>query len=182
MGVPSKALAELDGRAMIDHVVDRFAPQVDELWLSVASSPGPIGHLDYRQLIDPEPRHCGPLAGLVQGLIALPDNGWLMLVPCDAPLLPMDLVERLLDAPGDEHLAVVAQEGAQRHPTFSAWRKAALPDVARALSASKGLWQTLASLPHAVANWPLIQPSPFYNVNEPGDLQRVEAWLATPGQ
>jgi len=63
----------------------------------------------------------------------------LLLVPCDAPLLPLNLVERLLAIAGTEHLASVAREGTQLHPTFSAWRKAALPDVARALASNKGL-------------------------------------------
>lgn len=180
MELPNKALAPLAGRPMIDHVIERFEPQVDELWLSIATSPGALDHLDYRQLVDPEPRHCGPLAGLVQGLIDLPDDGWLILVPCDAPLLPLDLVECLLEVAGSDHLAAVAREGTQLHPTFSAWRKAALPDVAQALASNKGLWQALESLPHAVAEWPLGQPSPFYNVNEPGDLQRAESWLEAP--
>lgn len=165
---------------MIDHVVKRFEPQVEELWLSVATRPGPIGHLNYRQLLDPEPSHCGPLAGLVQGLIELPEDGVLFLVPCDAPLLPMDLTDHLRAAMNEDHFAAVAREGEQLHPTFSAWRKSALPEVARALASSKGLWQTLESLPHAVAQWPLTRPSPFYNVNEPGDLQRAEAWLTSP--
>ncbi len=177
MGGATKALAPLGGKTMIDHVIARFEPQVDELWLSVAADPGPIAHLDHRQLVDPEPRHCGPLAGLVQGLIDLPDDGWLLLAPCDAPLLPGDLVERLLDAAGPQHLVAVAREGSQLHPTFSAWRKAALPDVARGLAGSKGLWPTLHKLPHAIAEWPLAEPSPFYNVNEPGDLQRAARWL-----
>lgn len=176
MGGATKALAPLGGKTMIDHVIERFEPQVDKLWLSVAAVPGPIAHLDHRQLVDPEPRHCGPLAGLVQGLIDLPDDGWLLLVPCDAPLLPGDLVERLLNAAGPEHLVAVAREGAQLHPTFSAWRKTALPDVARALAGSKGLWQTLQGMPHAIAEWPLTEPSPFFNVNEPGDLQLAEHW------
>jgi len=180
MGGRSKALAPLGERPMIDHVIEHFEPQVDDLWLSVATSPGPIAHLGFRQLLDPEPSHCGPLAGLVQGLIELPEDGILCLAPCDAPLLPMDLAERLLAAMNEDHLAAVAREGEQLHPTFSAWRKRALPEVAKALASSKGLWQTLKRLPHAVAQWPLTRASPFYNVNVPGDLQRVEAWLKSP--
>lgn len=181
MGIPNKALAPLRGRPMIDHVIARFEPQVDELWISVATSPGALNHLEYRQLLDPEPSHCGPLAGLVQGLVDLPDDSWLILVPCDAPLLPRDLVDRLLAVAGGGDCVTVAREGTQLHPTFSAWRKTALPHVARALAGSKGLWQALESLPHAVAEWPPGEPSAFYNVNEPVDLQRAETWLKTPG-
>lgn len=182
MGGQSKALATLAGRPMIDHVIAALTPQLDELWLSVAATPGPLPHLPQRQLVDPEPRHCGPLAGLVQGLKDLPDDGWLVLAPCDAPFLPDDLVRGLLGAADSGDLVVVAREGEQLHPTFSAWRKAALPRVSDSLGASKGLWQTIDSLPHAIADWPLpdqspFRPSPFFNVNEPGDLARAENWL-----
>lgn len=177
MGGESKALMPLGGQRMIDHVIDRLEPQVDEIWLSISASSPPLADLNFRQLADPEPGHCGPLAGLVQGLVDLPDKSLLLLVPCDAPFLPVDLLERLITAIGEEHLAAVASEGEQLHPTFSIWRKDALAQVAKALAGNKGLWQALESLPHAVAQWPPEVPTPFFNVNEPGDLQRAALWL-----
>ncbi|MDW8337201.1 MAG: molybdenum cofactor guanylyltransferase MobA [Tepidimonas sp.] len=41
--------------------------------------------------------HAGPLAGMLTGLLHA-DTPWLLVVPCDSPLLPLDLADRLAQA------------------------------------------------------------------------------------
>src|SRR5256885_64715 len=46
---------------------------------------------------DAEPDYPGPLAGFLSGLMHC-RTPWLVCVPCDTPLFPLDLVERLVQA------------------------------------------------------------------------------------
>lgn len=82
-----KALALLDDVALIDRVMQALAPQVDALVVvgragGIADRPG--GGL-------------GPLGGLNAALHHAQRGGhdWVVTVPCDAPHLPRDLVDRL---------------------------------------------------------------------------------------
>ncbi|MES2337535.1 MAG: molybdenum cofactor guanylyltransferase [Pseudomonadota bacterium] len=82
-----KAMAMLDGRALIDRVIAAIAPQVDAVIVcgragALADRPG--GNL-------------GPLAGINAALHHARATGFdaVVSVPCDSPFLPGDLVARI---------------------------------------------------------------------------------------
>jgi molybdopterin-guanine dinucleotide biosynthesis protein A len=95
MGGVAKGLVPLHGRPLLAHVVERLAPQVATLALN-ANRPDYAG-CGLPLIADLVPGFAGPLAGLHAGLsqCATP---WLVTAPCDAPLLPHDLVARLAQA------------------------------------------------------------------------------------
>ena len=68
MGRP-KALLPWFGRSMIEHVVERLAPCVDEVLVVSSSGLGLPASLDARVVVDREPER-GPLAALRDGLAA----------------------------------------------------------------------------------------------------------------
>jgi molybdopterin-guanine dinucleotide biosynthesis protein A len=183
-----KALETVAGVSMIERVISRLSPQVDETWLSVGTGEHPFVPLGLRCLSDDRPRFRGPLAGLKAGLDALAtrDAGegpaWLLLAPCDAPFLPNDLVQKLLRSdPGDDHSARVVIPRIDDHlqPTFAAWRLDAREAVDAALEArgGLGLLDVVRSLPHRVVDWPAETPPPFFNVNTREDLATAAHWL-----
>lgn len=92
-----KALAPLDGRALIDHVVAGLAAQTDAL-IVVGRAHGGLTSVADRPVAG-----LGPLGGLAGALHWARANGFasVLSVPCDAPVLPGDLATRLAgEGPG----------------------------------------------------------------------------------
>ena len=69
--------------------------------------------------------YAGPLAGFLTGLERC-ETPWLLTVPCDTPLFPLDLAERLTQAVNESgaDIAMAAareEDGQQRSQPVSAW-------------------------------------------------------------
>jgi molybdopterin-guanine dinucleotide biosynthesis protein A len=116
MAGQDKGLLEAAGRPLIGWVAERMRPQVGSLWISANR------HLSaYRQhaeqvLPDQLSGFQGPLAGIAAAL-ASASTRWLLTTPCDTPLIPPDLGERLAAglAAGRGRLAIAA-DGERIHP------------------------------------------------------------------
>jgi molybdopterin-guanine dinucleotide biosynthesis protein A len=182
MGSGPKAQSQLHDEPIIGHVIRRLLPQVDLLLLNVA--PQAVGFESYGLQLVPDllPGHRGPLTGLYSALTHLSemglDNG-LVLCPCDAPFLPPELVATLLYGvrENSQSVSVVSYEGILQ-PTFSLWQNHHLPVVREAVEQGHGgLKYLLESLPHTVVEWAPAEPSPFFNVNTPDELETAARWL-----
>ena len=97
MGGVDKGMQPLAGKALVEHVAARLAPQVATLLISANRSLDAYRALGCPVVCD-DARWVGmgPLAGVASVAAALPAGiGALQLSPCDTPLLPADLVARL---------------------------------------------------------------------------------------
>ena len=121
MGGVDKGLQPLHGKPMIEHVLARFAPQVDEIVINANQNHDRYAAFGHRVVPDRVGGYAGPLAGLHAGLAAV-SRPLAVTVPCDSPFLPADLVERLQRALGANDLAV-AKTGDQAHPVFALVRR-----------------------------------------------------------
>jgi molybdenum cofactor guanylyltransferase len=110
-----KGLLLYKGKALVDHVIDRLSPQVEELLISANRNMDDYARRDYPVLSDSLPDFSGPLAGVLAGLEKARFD-WLVSSPCDTPLLPLDLVDRLCRARGKSR-AVVAKDPLRTHFT-----------------------------------------------------------------
>lgn len=115
VGGRDKGLLSYKGRALIDHVIDRLSPQVGELFISANRNLEEYALRGYPVLADTLPGYPGPLAGVLAGLEKARFD-WLVASPCDTPLLPADLVDRLCRARGRAR-AVVAKTPQHMHYT-----------------------------------------------------------------
>ncbi|MBK7659740.1 MAG: molybdenum cofactor guanylyltransferase [Betaproteobacteria bacterium] len=123
MGGVDKGLALFRGRAMVAHVIERFAPQVDELLLNANRNPADYAGFGHPVIADEIPGFAGPLAGFERGL-AHARGALVATVPCDSPFLPLDLVSRLRRALERENAQVAfARTGGQSHPVFCLMRR-----------------------------------------------------------
>jgi len=183
MGVSRKALLELNGQALLRYVIDGLAGHLDPLLLSCESETSDFDHYGLTIVPDLVPDHRGPLTGLFSALQYLNDKGedaGLVLCPCDAPFIPADLVQVLVDAYKNEHGKVVAiSYGGVLQPTFSFWQNHHLPAIREAVvdQGKGGLKHLLNSLPHEIVEWSPVEPSPFFNVNTPEELASASLWL-----
>lgn len=95
VGSRDKGLIKWRGKPLIAHVVERLQPQVDELLISCNRN-----EQQYRALaptvVDSREEFQGPLAGLEAAAPKITTE-ILVVVACDIPLLPSDLVERLTE-------------------------------------------------------------------------------------
>lgn len=117
MGGVDKGLQALRGKPMVEWVLERLAPQVDEIVINANQNRETYARLGHRVIADDIAGFAGPLAGLHAGMKAA-KHPLVVTVPCDSPFLPMDLVSRLREKMGNSDLAV-AKTGAQAHPVFS---------------------------------------------------------------
>lgn len=129
MGNIDKGLQELRGQPMVHWVVERLAPQVDELLINANQNGERYAAFGHRVVPDQIPDFAGPLAGLHAALSAA-THPLVATAPCDSPFLPADLVARLLAAltTADAELAV-ARTFDQAHPVFCLCKREVLPHL-----------------------------------------------------
>src|SRR6478752_1004529 len=90
-------LVPLAGRPMVAHVLERLAPQVDDILINANQHTSEYAAFGHRVIADTIGGFAGPLAGLQVGL-ANAAHSLVATVPCDSPFLPADLVARLAAA------------------------------------------------------------------------------------
>jgi len=135
MGSVDKGLVLLQGQPMVRHVIERFAPQVDEMLINANRSIAEYEAFGYPVIRDQIDGFAGPLAGLQAGLMHA-EHPLVATVPCDSPFLPLDLVARLqknLEAQNAD--LAVARTMDQPHPVFALVRRSLLPHLASFLQA-----------------------------------------------
>ena len=132
MGGVDKGLQPMRGRPMVEWVLERFAPQVDEIVINANQNLDAYGRFGHRVVSDAIGGYAGPLAGLHAGLQAA-THELVASVPCDSPFLPADLVKRLDSSLGKNDLAV-AKTGDQPHPVFVLTRKSIAENLERFLA------------------------------------------------
>jgi molybdopterin-guanine dinucleotide biosynthesis protein A len=129
MNGADKGLVALQQKPLIQHVIKRLTPQVDEILINANREIEQYQAFGYTVLLDEVEDFLGPLAGLSLGLQhAKYDN--VLTVPCDSPLLPLDLAKRLMTAllEHDADIAVASSED-NTHPVFSLCKKSVLPSL-----------------------------------------------------
>ena len=94
-----KGLVLFQGKPLVQHVIERIAPQVDVLYLSANRNIGQYQQLNYPLIEDlSEFKGMGPLAGLASIEPQLPaDITHVQLSACDNPFLAGTMVQNLLD-------------------------------------------------------------------------------------
>ncbi|HET6802612.1 MAG TPA: molybdenum cofactor guanylyltransferase MobA [Casimicrobiaceae bacterium] len=129
MGSVDKGLVELDGRALVAHVIDRLGPQVAALVINANQNRDRYAAFGHAVVADAIGGFAGPLAGLHAGLSAA-TTPYVVTSPCDSPFLPDDLVERLAAAFDQTPLDLaVARTFEQPHPVFSLVKRGVLPHL-----------------------------------------------------
>ena len=174
MGDVDKGLRAFRGRPMVAHVIERFAPQVDELLINANRNLEVYAAFGFRVIADAVGGFAGPLAGLERGL-ASAAHPLVATAPCDSPFLPADLVARLnaaLTAHGAE--LAVAKTGNQPHPVFCLCRRSLHVHLSDFLAAGgRKIDRWYASLAVAEVSFD-DQEAAFSNINTQEELDALE--------
>lgn len=180
LGGADKGLLALQGRAMVEHVLERLRPQVGRLLISANRNRERYAALGFPVVPDTIPDYPGPLAGLAAGMQAAATL-YVVTAPCDAPRLHPDLVRRLFSALILQRAEIsVAHDGNRLQPTFALLRRTLLPDLLAFLaSGGRGVERWCRRHCLAIADF-ADGPEAFLNVNDPHEYARLEPGAALP--
>jgi molybdopterin-guanine dinucleotide biosynthesis protein A len=119
MGGADKGLMEWRNKPLIQHVIERLAPQVDEIIIS--------SNTDF----------LGPLAGIAS-CVTTAKHDLILLCPCDTPLIPENLLARLNEARQSSAVsAIVAADGCNEHYSHALLTKTFAETAAQQLLAER---------------------------------------------
>jgi len=90
-----KGLVELNDIPLIEYVLERITPQVNTLIINANRNQAHYEKYGYSVISDHLSDFQGPLAGVVAAMTAV-NTSYLLTLPCDAPFIPHDLVDRML--------------------------------------------------------------------------------------
>ena len=118
MGGVDKGLVILGGKPLVAHVVQRLAPQVEQIIISANRNLS-----EYRNWADTVVKdsigvYDGPLAGMASG-IEVSTTDYVLTTPCDSPLLALDLANRMYgELTSTKAKVAVATDGKRLQPVF----------------------------------------------------------------
>lgn len=112
----------------------------------------------------------GPLAGISKAMLEA-DTPYLLVLPCDSPLVNIVLIDRLIKCMEDNKTDIcVADDGSKMHPTFALIKTSLKHNLSTFLDSNSrklGLWIKQNNFHKVDLS---DQPSVFTNVNTPQDL------------
>jgi molybdenum cofactor guanylyltransferase len=154
-----KAFIEWRGKTLVAHVIERLSPQADEVIINTNSDPARFTLPVVHDLIGTGT----PVAGLHAALTYAATHGFdaMLSAPCDTPLLPLDLRERL-----SGHDAAIAASGGQAHYLTGFW-------PVECLNLLNGLIRVkdfAAAIKARQVEWLVKDYDPFININTPQDV------------
>ena len=175
MGGIDKGLIAFKGQSMVKHVIKRLSTQVGAILINANREIERYQSLGFNVVTDEINDFAGPLAGLHAGM-RVAKTEFILSVPCDSPLLPNDLSQRLMTALESQNADIaVAKIGEQHHPVFCLCRTILAQDLETYLNAGGRKvdeWQKK----HAYVEVRFDDnPSAFSNVNTPEELGKLEA-------
>ena len=175
MGGTDKGLQELRGQPMVHWVIERLAPQVDELLINANQNGERYAAFGHRVVPDQIPGFAGPLAGL-HAALATATHPLVATAPCDSPFLPADLISRLFSAltAADADLAV-AKTFDQAHPVFCLCQRSVLPHLTEFLESGGrkvDRWYSTLNIVEVAFD---DEADAFENINTHEALGRFEA-------
>jgi molybdopterin-guanine dinucleotide biosynthesis protein A len=94
MGGIDKGLIPFHGKLLIELALSRLKPQVSTILINANRSITKYSYYGYPVLMDETPDFSGPLAGFSVGLQHC-KTPYLLTSPCDSPLLPTNLAEKM---------------------------------------------------------------------------------------
>lgn len=148
MNQHNKGLQLLNGQPLYCHVIDKIKPQVNHIIINSNQDITDYQQSGYPVITDVLTGFLGPLAGIYSGLL-VSTTDWNLVVSCDSPFLPNDLVYRLQQH-CHSHLASYVFDGQRSHPTIMLIHRQLAPVIKQYLQ--RGERRLLLLLTEIMAN------------------------------
>ena len=200
MGGVDKPLELLGTKPMLAYVLERLAQQkaetveLEEIIINANGDPRRYMRFDLPVVCDDHTESdgapMGPLAGVLAGLKFFAEQGnsypWMLTVPGDAPLLPLDLLAKLYPATAESDVVLAASQDTdgklRTHPVVALWRVGLVEALTRALVRERvrKITHFTEPLRSTTVAWKTPYEGgldPFTNINFPEELIAVEKVL-----
>ncbi len=177
-----KPLIEIAEKTILSHILDNIRQQTTgPVVLNVNSAPEQFAGYNLPLVEDVIPDFAGPLAGILTGLDWMsrqsPKPDYMLSLPGDAPLIPEDLVHKLMNSITETNSDVASVSSNNRtHPVIALWSLDLLEDLRtsvveehiRKIDRWTGRRKTI------YVDWNTDAYDPFYNINRVEDLKGAE--------
>jgi molybdopterin-guanine dinucleotide biosynthesis protein A len=175
MNHQDKGLVCYQGRPLVSYAIAALAPLVQELIINANRHHGQYQQFGLRVVTDQTDSFDGPLAGILTAMIHT-DADALLIVPCDAPLIQTEHLQKLLNtrASLDADVAV-ASDGERLHSVFLAIHSRLQTSLENYLATGQRKVQTWLALQNTVSVDFSDTPEIFTNINTLTDLSALEA-------
>jgi molybdopterin-guanine dinucleotide biosynthesis protein A len=107
VGGVDKGLLEYREKPLIEHVIEKVSPQVDDIVISANRNTERYQHYSQKVISDESERYLGPLAGINAALTHC-QHDRVLIVACDTPFLPSDIIYRFLSSQTDANLHIAS--------------------------------------------------------------------------
>ncbi|MGD8933172.1 MAG: molybdenum cofactor guanylyltransferase MobA [Gammaproteobacteria bacterium] len=167
MGGADKGLVQFKGRLLIAHVIENIAPQVDDIVISANRNLDQYKKLGYAVYADQSDDFDGPLAGIASTLPHC-QHDWVLIIPCDMPSLPANLVASMVKAAASARLVVINAGG--KHQLVFLLHRDLLGSIMHYLDSNEhSVMQWVDSVDHQKLDMAINNS--FLNINKPEQLQ-----------
>ena len=177
MGGVDKGLQNFNDMPLALHALLRLSPQVGPVLINANRNLAAYESFGVPVWPDPMADFQGPLAGWLAG-IERSETAYLVVVPCDSPHFPTDLVPRLAEAllreDADIAMAATVEEGrVQPQPVFCLLKASLLESLLQYLNAGERKIDRWTAL-HRCATVVFEDAQAFANANTLEELQRLQ--------
>lgn len=182
MGQADKPLVKLADKPLLQHVLDRASPQCGSMVINANGDPGRFSQFNLPVVADSVDDNPGPLAGILAGLdwaaLHQPSATHVLSLPGDAPFIPRNLVERMVQELTDKTALARAHSFGRRHPVIGLW-----PVDIRAELRDRLVNHDIRKIDLFTADYAMAEvnfdgiPDPFFNINTPEDRNEAERAL-----
>ncbi len=182
-----KAFEKLNGRPLIEYVIQALAPVAGSLFIVADSAKRFLDYSNRLTIITDEVPGLGPLGGLYAGLKAAPDE-YCVTAPCDSPFIDSGLVEYMLQAAADAGVdALVPRYEGREHTVNAVYSKACVSAIDYSLNEGSFRISSIFDkvkveyIDDDTINRFAGGGLSFFNVNTPGNMEEASRILHERG-
>lgn len=177
MGRIDKGLILINGKPLIEFIIEAVEPQVDTLIINANRNQEVYGKYGHPVISDSYGDYQGPLAGM-SSCMAVAGSEYILTVPCDSPFIPPDLGDRLYRQLKKRHADIsVATNGRRIQPVFALIKVELRDSLLAFLDRGERRMDKWYSEQKMIKTDFSDEKQTFVNINTPEKLSMVEAIL-----
>ena len=184
LGGGGKAFINISGISLINLVLQKFESQVSQVAINTRNI-NDFTDYNYPLIEDSinEIGGSGPLAGISSAIKwakkFTKSSSHVVTVPVDAPLLPLDLVNRMsLELEMHKPDIIFASSNNNVYPVIGLWPLSLDSKLDKSLNNGvRKIDAFTASYDVSIVDWSYNNINPFFNINNPGDIRLAENYI-----
>ncbi len=177
MSGQDKGLVILNQKALVQYSIEALQSIVGNVIISANRNLLEYKQFGFPVLTDNMPGFHGPLAGILRLMEATSSN-YLLVMPCDCPLITKEHIEKLLLAIINLDVEIsVANDGSRMQPVFAAMKTALAGELKNFLACGERKVETWVKSHQYCSVDFNTSPDIFLNVNSFQDLKKIKQIL-----